>query len=50
MMHDILDQIGCLLRGCCDEGFVFNPLGKLVDGDIYLLETPRSWLKRPNHI
>jgi len=49
-MHDVLQQLGCLLGGCGDEGLVLNPLEEFVDGDVYIFETSKSWLERPDHV
>jgi hypothetical protein len=37
-MHDVLKQLGCLLRGCGDKGLVLDPLGELINGNIYIFE------------
>ena len=33
-MYDVIEQLSFLLRYCLDKGFVFNPLGELVDADL----------------
>ena len=33
-----------------DERFILNPLGELINGDVYVPETTRRWLKRANHV
>jgi hypothetical protein len=38
-VYDVVKQLGCLLRCGLDKGFVFNPLGKLVESDIDLVES-----------
>jgi hypothetical protein len=47
-MHDVLKQLGYLLHGCGDKGLVLDPLGELINGDIYIFEASRSWLERPD--
>ena len=49
-MDDIFEELDCFLCSSRDERFIFNPLGELVEGDIYIPETTWRWLERPDHI
>ena len=49
-MDDILEELDCFLCSSRDERFILDPLGELVDGDVYIMETTWRWLERPNHI
>ena len=49
-MHDVLKQFGYLLCGCSGEWFIFDPLGELINGDIYVFEASQSWLERSDHV
>jgi len=49
-MYDVIEQLSCLF--CCDldKGFVFDPLGELVDADIDLAESSWRRLEWLDHI
>ena len=49
-MDDICKELGCFL--CCsrDERFILDPLGELVDGDVYVPKTTWRWHERINHV
>ena len=49
-VDDIFEELDCFLCSSRDEWFIFNPLGELVDGDIYVLETTWCWFERPDHV
>ena len=49
-MDDIFIELNCLLCSGRDERLVLDPLGELVNGDVYVPETTWRWLERPNHI
>ena len=38
-VYDFVKEFDCFLHGSRDERFVLDPLGELVDGDIYIPET-----------
>ena len=49
-VDDIFEEPDCFLCSSRDEWFILDPLGELVDGDVFVLETTWRWLERPNHI
>ena len=49
-MHDIFEELDCLLSSSRNKRFVFDPLGELVDGDVYVPETTWHWFERPDHV
>ena len=49
-VDDIFEELNCFLCSSRDERFIFNPLGELVDGDIYVPETTWCWFEGPNHV
>ena len=49
-VDDIFEELDCFLCSSRDERFIFNPLGELVDGDIYIPETTWYWFERPDHV
>ena len=49
-MDDIFEELNCFLCSSQDERFILNPLGELINGDIYVLEATWCWLKRVNHV
>ena len=49
-VDDIFEELNCFLCSCRDERFIFNSLGELIDGDIYVPKTSWCWFERPNHI
>ena len=49
-MDDFFEELDCFLCSSRDELFILDPLGELVDGDVYVPETTWRWLERPNHI
>ena len=49
-MDDIFEELDCFLCSSRDERFILDPLGELVNGDVYVLEATLRWLERPNHI
>ena len=38
-MDDVFEELDCFLCNSGDEQFVLNPLGELINGDIYIPET-----------
>ena len=48
-VDDIFEKLDCLLCSSRDKRFVLDPLGELVDGDVYVSETTWCWLERPDH-
>ena len=38
-MDDVFEELDCFLCNSGDEQFVLNPLGELINGDVYILET-----------
>ena len=49
-VDDIFEELDCFLCSSRDERFILDPLGELVNGDVYVPETTYHWLERPNHI
>ena len=49
-MDDFLKELDCFLCSGRSKWLVFNPLGELVNGDIYVPKTSRRRLERPNHV
>ena len=49
-VDDIFEELDCFLCSSRDERFILDPVGELVNGDVYVLETTWRWLERPNHI
>ena len=49
-VDDIFEELNCFLCSSQDERFIFNPLGELVDGDVYIPKTAWHRLERPNHV
>ena len=49
-VDDILEELDYFLCSSRDERFILDPLGELVNGDVYVPEKTWRWLERPNHI
>ena len=49
-VDDIFEELDCFLCSSRDERFILDPLGELINGDVYVPNTTWSWLERPNHI
>ena len=49
-MDDIFEELDCFLCSSGDEQFILNPLGELINGNVYIPETSGPWLKRTNHV
>ena len=49
-MDDIFEELDYFLCSSRDEWFILDPLGELVDGDVYIPEATWRWLERPDHI
>ena len=49
-VDDIFKELDYLLSSSPNERFVFDPLGKLVNGNVHVPETTWRWLERPDHI
>ena len=47
---DIFEELDCLLCSSRDKRFVLDPLGELINGDVYIPETSWRWLERPDHV
>ena len=48
-MDDIFEELDCFLCSSRDERFILNPLGELVDGDVYVPEATWCWLEGPGN-
>ena len=46
-VDDIFEELDCLLCSSRNKRLVFDPLGELVDGDVYVPKPPGAGLKRP---
>ena len=49
-MDDIFLELDCLLCSGRNKRLVFDPLGELVNGDVYVPKTAWRMLERPNHV
>ena len=49
-MDDIFKKLDSFLCSSRDERFILDPLGELVNGDVYILKATWPRLERPNHI
>ena len=49
-MDDIFEELDYLLCSGRNKPFAFDPLGELVNGDIYVPKTAWRRLERPNHV
>ena len=49
-VDDIFEELDCFLCGSRDKRFILDPLGELVDGNVYVLETTWCCLEGPDHI
>ena len=49
-VDDIFKELDCFFCSSRDERFILNPLGELINGDVYVPETTWRWLKRANHV
>ena len=49
-VDDIFEELDYFLCSSRDERIILNPLGELVDGDIYITETTWRWFGRPDHV
>ena len=49
-VDDIFEELDCFLCSSRDERFILDPLGELIDGDVYVPETTWRWLEGPDHI
>ena len=49
-MDDIFKELDCFLCSSRDKRFILDPLGELVDGDVYIPKTTWHWLERSNHV
>ena len=38
-VYDVLKELDCFFSSSCDEWFVFDPFGELIDGDVHVPET-----------
>lgn len=46
-VDDVFEKISCLLGSGNDQRLVLNPFGEFVNGDVDILEVPRSSFERP---
>ena len=46
-VDDILEKLDCFLCSSRDERFILDPLGELVNGDVYVPKPPGAGLKGP---
>ena len=49
-VDDIFKELDCLLCSCRNKWLVFDPLGELVNGDVYIPKTTWRRLERPDHV
>ena len=49
-VEHIFEELDCLLCSGRNKRLVFDPLGELVNGDVYVPKTTWRRLKRPNHV
>ena len=49
-VYDVFKELDCFLSSSCDEWFVLDPLGELINGDVHVPETSWRRFKRPDHI
>ena len=49
-VYDVLKELDCFFSSSCDEWFVFDPFGELIDGDVHVPETSWRRFERPDHI
>ena len=49
-MDDIFKELDYFLCSSRDERFILDPLGELINGDVYVPEATWRWLEGPNHI
>ena len=49
-VDDIFEVLDCLLCSSGNKRLVFDPLGKLINGDIHVPDTTRCWLERADHV
>ena len=49
-MDEIFEELDCLLCSGRNKRLVFDPLGELVNGDVYVLKTTWRRLERPDHV
>ena len=49
-VDDIFEELDCLLCRGRNKRLVFDPLGELVNGDVYIPETAWRRLERPDHV
>ena len=49
-VYDVFKELDCFLSSSCDEWFVLNPLGELINGDVHIPETSWHWFERSDHI
>ena len=49
-VDDIFEELDCFLCSSQDKRFILDPLGELVDGDIYISKTTWCWFERPDRV
>ena len=49
-VDDMLEELDYFLCSSRDERFILNPLGELINGNVYIPEATWRWLKRANHV
>ena len=49
-VDDIFKELDYLLCSSRNKRFVFDPLGELVNGDVYVLKIAWHRLERPDHV
>ena len=49
-VDDIFEELDCLVCSGRNKRLVFDPLGELVNGDVYVPKTTWRRLERPNHV
>ena len=49
-MDDIFEVLDCLLCSSQNKRLVFDPLGELVNSNVYVLKTAWRRLERPDHV
>ena len=49
-VDDVFEELDCFLCSSRNKRLVFDPLGELINGDIYLPKITWRRLERPNHV
>ena len=49
-VDDIFEELNCFLCSSQDERFILDPLGELINDDVYVPKATWRWLERTNHV